>query len=250
MLELINAFEFSAIDWAIAALCGLMIGMAKAGVTGAGIMIIPIMAMVFGGKASTGIVLPMLITADVFAVKYYNRNANWGYLIKLLPWAAAGILIAMVLGNAISDAMFKRILSISILAGVGLMIWQDVKKEVNIPDNKLIAAVLGLAGGFTTMIGNAAGPVLSLYLLSMRVPKLVFIGTAAWFFLLVNLFKVPLHIFVWKTITAQTLVFNLLMVPAIIGGVFLGIQIVKIIPERPYRILVIVTIAISSLLLL
>lgn len=250
MLELINAFEFSAIDWAIAALCGLMIGMAKAGVTGAGIMIIPIMAMVFGGKASTGIVLPMLITADVFAVKYYNRNANWGYLIKLLPWAAAGILIAMFLGNAISDAMFKRILSISILAGVGLMIWQDVKKEVNIPDNKLIAAVLGLAGGFTTMIGNAAGPVLSLYLLSMRVPKLVFIGTAAWFFLLVNLFKVPLHIFIWKTITVQTLVFNLLMVPAIIGGVFLGIQIVKIIPERPYRILVIVTIAISSLLLL
>jgi hypothetical protein len=99
------------------------------------------------------------------------------------------------------------------------------------------------------MIGNATGPILSLYLLAMRIPKYVFIGTGAWFYLLVNLFKVPLHIFVWKTITIKTLVFDLLMVPAILAGVFIGIQIIKIIPEKPYRILVITTIVVSALLL-
>jgi uncharacterized protein len=99
------------------------------------------------------------------------------------------------------------------------------------------------------MIGNAAGPVLSLHLLSMRIPKLQFIGTAAWFFLLINLFKVPLHIFFWETITFKTITFNLMLAPAIIIGVFVGIKVVKIIPEKPYRFLVISSTAVSSLLL-
>ncbi|MCG8334636.1 MAG: sulfite exporter TauE/SafE family protein [Proteobacteria bacterium] len=249
MLEFFNSFGFSTADWVISMVCGLLIGMAKAGVSGTGMAIIPIMAMVFGGKPSTGIVLPMLITADVFAVRYYNRHAEWKYVLKVMPWAMIGVFIALAVGHYISDSVFKSILSVSVLLGVGLMIWQDIRKSLIVPEGRWFAAVLGLAGGFATMIGNAAGPIMALYLLSMRIPKFVFIGTGAWFFLLINLFKVPLHIFVWKTITLKTLTFNAILAPAIITGVFIGIQIVKIIPEKPYRFLVIGTTVVSSLLL-
>lgn len=248
-MELIDSFGFTSSDWLISAFCGLLIGMAKAGVSGTGLMIIPIMAMVFGGKPSTGIVLPMLIIADLMAVKHYNQHADWKYILKILPWAFIGILIAVAIGHYVSESVFKAALSISVLVGVMLMVWRDIRKEIKIPDNPLFSPLLGLAGGFATMIGNAAGPIMSLYLLSMRIPKLVFIGTGALFFLLVNLSKVPLHVLFWKTINLKTLAFNLMLSPAIIAGVFLGIQIVKFIPEKPYRVLVISATVVSSLLL-
>ncbi len=249
MLELIQSFGFSSSDWIIALFCGFLIGTAKAGVAGTGLLIVPIMAIVFGGKASTGIVLPMLITADIFAVRYYNRHADWSYILKVMPWAIVGVLVALVVGNVVSDEVFRTALSISVLAGVIMMVWIDLKKIATIPDYWWFAMILGFFGGFATMIGNAAGPVLSLYLLSMRIPKFQFIGTAAWFFLLINLFKVPLHIFFWETITIKTITFNLILAPAIIIGVFAGIKVVKIIPEKPYRFLVISSTAVSSLLL-
>lgn len=249
MIEYLNSFGFSSSEWIIALLSGLLIGMAKAGVSGTGMMAVPIMAMVFGGKPSTGIVLPMLIIADVFAVRYYNRHATWKYIIRVMPWAIVGILIAMVVGNMISSELFKGILSVTVLSGIFLMIWQDYKKVASTPDYWWFSSSMGLLGGFATMIGNAAGPVMSLYLLSMRIPKYNYIGTAAWFFLLVNVFKVPLHIFVWETINLNTILFNLILAPIIILGVFIGIKIVKIIPEKPYRVLVIGTTLVSALLL-
>ena len=203
LVELVNSLGFSRVDWIISAICGLLIGMAKAGISGALTMIVPIMAVVFGGKPSTGIVLPMLIIADVFAVIYYSRYTNWTLLLKLIPWALCGIIIAMIVGNNVSASGFKTIMSIVILTGVVIMIWRDIKKSTKIPDYWWFSMVLGLVGGFATMIGNAAGPMLALYLLSMRIPKNNFIGTGAWFYMIVNLFKVPLHIFVWDTITQK-----------------------------------------------
>ena len=249
-IDLINSFGFTGVDWLVTLLCGFLIGTSKAGVAGAGLIIVPIMAVTFGGKLSTGIVLPMLIIADVFAVKHYHKHANWKYIVKVTPWALLGIILAVYVGHSIDDATFKTIISISVIVGIGIMIWRDLKKSVTIPDYWWFAMVLGSLGGFASMIGNTAGPIMSLYLLSMRIPKNVFIATAAWFFFLINLFKVPLHIVYWETINTKTLVFNLLVAPSIILGVFLGIQLVKILPEKVYRILVIGTAAISAVSLL
>ena len=99
------------------------------------------------------------------------------------------------------------------------------------------------------MIGNAAGPVMSLYLLSMRLPKNIFIGTGAWFFFIVNLSKVPLHIWSWRTITWPSFKLDLLMIPAITAGAFLGIWLVRLLPERVFRIIVIATTLLSALFL-
>ena len=228
-------------------LCALFVGMAKTGVAGIGMLIVPILAQIFGGKASTGILLPMLIMADIFAVAYYNRHAKWNYVLRLLPSTSVGILIGLFVGNLINDDQFQIMMGIIILAGLAIMIWRETKRSVNIPHNWAIASSVGLLGGFSTMIGNAAGPIMSIYLLAMGLPKNKFIGTGAWFYLIMNLFKVPFHITVWKTIDWDTITLNLAMLPIITLGAFLGIKIVQYIPEKPYRIFILVSTALAAI---
>lgn len=227
----------------------MFIGMSKTGFSAVGMLVVPVLAVIFGGKPSTGLLLPMLIFADVFAVVYYSRHADWKYLFKLIPWAVAGVLIGVIVGANISEKWFKYIIGILIISSLPIMIWRDMKKDLSIPNSWWLAAVFGLLGGFSSMIGNAAGSIMALYLLSMNLPKNNFIGTQAWFFFMINLFKLPFHIFVWKTISLQSVSVNVAMVPAIITGVFLGIKIVKLLNENIYRWMVIISVFVSSLLL-
>ncbi len=242
--------NLSELQWLLIIFCGILIGMSKTGLSGAGLFVVPVFAAIFSGKPSVGLVLPMLIVADIFAVKYYNRHAEWRFIIKLLPWAFAGVLIAFLVGKSINDDQFRQLIAYVVLGGIGLMIFQDVRKQkISPPDYWWLAAVLGLAGGFATMIGNAAGPILSLYLLSMRLPKNIYIGTGAWFFFIINLSKVPLHVFFWKTITVESLTLNAIMIVPIIVGAVGGFYLVKIIPEKAYRWFIIVSTLASSIAL-
>ena len=206
-------------QWILLLLCSLLIGMAKTGLSGLGLMVVPLMASAFGGRPSVGLLLPILIFADVFAVSWYNRHADWRHVLKLIPWALIGILAGTFVGKVISEDGFSRLLAGIVIFGVVILLWQDLRlKKTGIPDQMWIAVSLGLLGGFATMIGNAAGPVMALYLLTMRLPKNVFIGTGAWFFFIVNVMKVPLHIWSWETINLESFMLDLLMIPAIAGG--------------------------------
>lgn len=222
--------------------------MAKTGIAGIGMLIVPILATIFGGRSSAGILLPMLSMADIFAVAYYHRHAEWKYVIKLLPSTVVGVLVGLFVGNIINDEQFKHLMAILIIVGLGIMVWRERKKDIAaIPHNWIFSSMAGLLGGFSTMIGNAAGPVMSIYFLSMMLPKNSFIGTGAWFFLIINLFKIPFHITVWKTIDINTFTLDLAMLPAITLGAFLGVKLVKYIPEKPYRIFIIVTTALAAI---
>lgn len=239
--------ELSLWQWILATLSAFLLGTSKTGVSGAGMVAIPVLAAIFGGKMSAGLVLPMLSFADVFAVSYYNRHAEWKYVLKLLPWAVLGIFLGLYVGERISDQVFKEIIGVIVITSIGIMIWRDTrKKQLRIPDYWWFSALMGFAGGFATMIGNSAGPIMALYLLSMRLPKNSYIGTGAWFFFVINLFKIPLHIFIWKTITWTSFSFDVLMIPALATGALLGIRIVKLIPEKIYRIFIIIVTLISS----
>lgn len=243
--------QVAAYQWALAIASGLVIGMSKAGITGLTLMFVPLMALSFGGRASTGILLPMLCVGDVFAVAWYRRNAEWRYLLKLLPPSLVGLAAGVVVGGKLSDIAFRYLLGGIILALLGMMIWQDMRKtEPHYPQAWWLAVVAGLAAGFTTMIGNAAGAITSIYLLSMRLPKKAFIGTAAWFFLIVNLLKVPLQVFFWKNISGGTLTFDAIMIPAIAVGAGIGIFAAGKIPERGYRVFVMVMTGVAGLLLI
>jgi uncharacterized protein len=245
------AVSLSFTEWAVMFMAALFIGMAKTGIFGLGVLVPPILAAVFGGKVSSGLLLPMLSMADVFAVLYYNRHASWPHLWKLFPFAASGVIIAIWVGAAINDHTFKVIMAFFILGGIPVMIWQEQMKNAKpLSVNWWSGSFFGITGGFSTMIGNTAGPIMSLYLLAMQLPKNMLIGTGAWFFLVINLFKIPFHVYIWETITMESFSLNLLMWPVILMGGFLGVRLVRIIPEKPFRWLVIIMTALASLRLL
>ena len=203
-------------------LCAMGIGMAKTGLGGLGMVVVPVMANIFGAKSSTGILLILLILADFFGVRYYHMHADIRQLVKLIPSTIFGILTGVLIGDILSDVDFQFLLGAVIISGALIMVI-----KVDIKENNLFSIAVGFLGGFITMIGNAAGPIMSIYFLSMGFDKNKFIGTAAWFFLFVNLFKVPMHVFIWKTIDLNILLFDLSLFPFILVGAVTGVWIVK-----------------------
>ena len=239
--------------WLLVILCALMIGMAKTGINALGTLVVPIMAFIFGGMPSSGLVLPMLVMADLFGVAYYHRSADWKTLVKVLPWAFAGIMAGLFTGKNISAEQFKHLIGILVIISLGIMVWLEIRKSRKgepVPHKVWFAIPFGIMGGFSTMIGNAAGPIMGVYLLSMNFYKKTFIGTTAWFFFIVNVFKLPLQIWGWHNITLQTLGFNLMLLPAIALGAFAGIRIVKLMHESAYRWFIVAATFLSAIALL
>ncbi len=248
MSYLVGIFEQGSIDWLWIIICPILIGIAKAGLSGVAMPTVPILAGIFGGRPSTGILLPMLSIADVFAVKYYHRHAEWRYILRLLPWAILGIALGTVIGGLINDTQFRYILAVVILVGLAIMVIREFQSGTSrLSDHWWLAALIGVVTGFTSMVTNAAGTLLAIYLLSKNLPKNAYIGTLAWFFMLGNLIKIPTHVFIWKTITLDTLVLDIALAPIILAGAFLGILVVKRIPEKPYRVLVIIMTSVAAL---
>jgi uncharacterized membrane protein YfcA len=130
------------------------------------------------------------------------------------------------------------------------MFYFENKKTITIPNNMWFSSSAGFLAGFSTMIGNLAGPFSNIYFLAMRLPKNEFIGTAAWMFFIINIFKLPFHIFVWKTINKETLVLNSVMLPVLVIGFYLGVKIVKLISNINYRRFILIVTAIGGLILL
>ena len=213
------------------------------------VVIVTIMALVFGSKSSTGIILPLLIAGDIFAVIYYNRHARWDYLFKLLPWMIAGVLIGVWIGKDLPEQLFKRGMAVIIIMSVFMMVWWDKNKERNVPDYWWFAGIMGLGAGITTMIGNLAGAFSNIFFLAMRLPKNAFIGTAAWLFFIINLFKLPFHIFVWETITMDSIALNLRLLPGIFLGLWTGVNVIKYIKDHQYRKLILLLTAIGAILI-
>lgn len=246
MIEIFS-YNLSITEITTLVLVAILIGMAKAGIAGAGMIAVPLLAISFGGKDSSGILLPILIIADVFAVAYYHRHANWFHLKRLLPFAFIGVIIGTILGDTISDDLFKAIMAAIIFISLLIMLWREKIKSPRLPDSAGVSIGIGISGGIATMVGNLAGPIMSLYLLAMRLPKAEFIGTAAWFFLIINLSKVPSHVLVWETINLNTVLLDIVLLPAIALGVYIGITIISKINDAFFRILVITMTAITAI---
>jgi uncharacterized protein len=216
-------------------LSGMIIGFSKAGLKGIELLNVTIMALVFGSKASTGIVLPLLCFADILAVIYYKRNVSWPLFWKLIIWMAIGIIIGVFVGNTLSDAVFKKMFAFIILVIVSCMIFLETRKADFRPKSKLFAPAIGLIAGITTMIGNLAGPFSNIFFMAQKVSKDIFIGTAAIVFLTINFFKLPFQIIFWDNITKSTLALDLMLIPSVLIGFFIGINIVKKIKDESYR---------------
>ena len=248
--ELLQSYNLTVLQWIAISFAVFLLGLSKSGIKGIGIILIVILAFVFGEKTSTGVLLPMLVCADILAVIYYNRHADWGIIKKLIPWMIIGVLVGVWVGNDISEYVFKKLMAFIIIISVIIMFFLDRIKSAEPPSNKLFSSSMGFLAGFTTMIGNLAGPVSNIYFLTMRFPKNEFIGTAAWLFFIINIFKLPFHIFVWKTITKESLALNSVLIPAVLIGFFIGVHIVKLISNLNYRRFILIVTAIGGIIML
>ncbi|WP_394348884.1 sulfite exporter TauE/SafE family protein [Flagellimonas hymeniacidonis] len=234
----------------MAATAAFLMGISKAGLKGLSIFNVTLMALAFGAKESTGLIIPLLLVGDVFAVAYYNRHTQWHHIFKFLPWMLGGILIGVFLGKDLPAKEFKVGMVVVILFSLGMLIWWDKRKSQSVPTHNLFAGSIGIMAGICTMIGNLAGAFTNIFFLAMRLPKNEFVGTAAWLFFITNLFKLPFHLFVWKTISQETLLINLKLLPAILAGLFLGVVLVKKINDRNYKRFILIVTAIGAIAIL
>lgn len=250
MLEIIAEAGISWDAWIVAIAGSFLLGVAKGGIKGFGAIITTMIALVFGSKASTGIIMPLLIVGDIFAVIYYNRHAQWAYLWKLMPWMVIGVLVGVWYGKDLPEAEFKHGMAILILSSVILMWFLDRAKNFRVPDNRLFAAIMGGISGFATMVGNLAGPFSELYFLAIRMPKEMFIGTAAWLFFITNLIKLPFHIWTWKTVNLHSVTIDLVLLPALLLGLWAGIELVKVVKQNQFRLMIMILTALGAFFIL
>jgi hypothetical protein len=222
LARLAGMFDFSPGHWALAIVGACCIGVSKTGIAGLGVLTVAIYANVLPAKLSTGIILPMLIAADLVAVAVYRRHAQWSRLWRLFPWVAVGVVAGYFAMDRVDDRQVRKLIGLIVVTMVALHGWSKRRGGDNaVPHTHWFAALTGLLAGYTTMMANAAGPIMTLYLLAIGLPKLEFLGTGAWFFLIINVFKVPFSANL-GLITGTTLQFNAVLLPAVLAGTWLG----------------------------
>jgi uncharacterized membrane protein YfcA len=232
-------FELTLAGWILVGVSALLVGLSKTGIPGLGILMTPLMAMAFPLeylRESTGILLGMLILGDLFAAGYYRQHAEWGYVVRLLPPAFAGIVVGWQAMAFVTDAQLQRIIGIIVLTMLGINYWRTRLRGENapIPGQWWFGPLMGFIAGVTTMMANAAGPVMVIYLLAMRLPKFAFIGTSAWFFFAVNWLKVPFSAHL-DLISKASLKLDLMMLPLIAVGAVAGILFLRRIPQKVFN---------------
>ncbi|BAC12947.1 hypothetical conserved protein [Oceanobacillus iheyensis HTE831] len=245
-------FDFSLLDWVIVIICALFVGFSKSGLPNLVILVVTLIMFVFPARESVGLLLPMLLIGDLFAVTYYRRNVVWKYLTNLIPWVLMGILAGFFVLQYVNDEQLKPIIGVIVLIMIALNVVRErlgSKFNEMLPTSLTFTILMGVLGGFTTMVGNAAGAIMTIYLLVKGLPKKEFVGTGAWFFLSVNVIKFPFYMYL-GLITTESLTFNLTMAPVIILGAIIGVKVLPLIPQHVFTMLILVLATVGGINLL
>jgi len=232
-------------QWLLGIFSAFMIGVAKTGAPGVGTMIAPLMVLTVGdARFATAWTLPVLSTADVFAVAYWRRQAEARQLFSLIPWVLVGIAGAAA-ALSLDEAVIRKIIGAIIVGMLAIYLWRRFSPSPQVAGNP---AFYGICTGFASTLANAAGPVMNIYLLSRKLPKEKFVATGAWFFFVVNLLKAP--VYAWHGLySRESLTFDVLMVPAVLAGALAGRWLIRNIDQSMFEVLVIALTAVSCLFL-
>ena len=205
-----------------ATLAAMLVGLSKTGVPGIGILQVPLMAFVVGdAKDSVGVLLPILMIADLFAIYFYQKYTNWKKIIHLAPWILAGIAVGSLALIKTDKSIFGPVLGGIVLFMALFELLKNRLNATSLVHHPTLRTGVGIATGFSTTVGNAAGPIMNLYLLSHKVTKQEFLGVTCWLFFLINLVKLPIFIGL-DMVRPDTLKFNLFMIPGIAIGALVG----------------------------
>ena len=243
--------ELSPFGWFVVSLCAVMVGITKTGIPGLGILVVPLMASALPARSSVGVLLGILILADLFAVGYHRHNAKWRHVLRLLGPAFAGIVAGYFGLRLVTNEQLKPIIGVIVLVMLAVNYWKTRAegKDAPIPAQWWFAVGLGFLAGVTTMMANAAGPIMIIYLLAMRLPKVEFVGTGAWFFFIINWLKVPFSTNL-KLMTEESVKLDLMMLPFIAVGALAGIFLLKRIPQKAFAAVVQILAAAAAIKLL
>jgi uncharacterized membrane protein YfcA len=234
------------LQWSILGGAALLLGISKTGLPGVSILGIIMAALVIPPKQSTGLILPMLIVGDIFAVAYYRRHAVWKHLVRLIPFSFTGVVLGAVAMNHVTNEQLRPIIGGIVLVMLVLSYLHHRNPDAQVPDGWWFPAMMGLVGGITTMMANAAGPIMVIFLLAMRLPRIEFLGTGAWYFMLVNCFKVPFSSGL-ALITLDSLKLNLALAPLVVIGALLGVRLVKHVPQKAFDLIVQILAAVGAI---
>jgi uncharacterized membrane protein YfcA len=239
-------------------IAALVVGLSKTALPGAGLLSVPLIATIVEGRMIAGASLPLLLCADVFAVRWYQHHTRWDLLRPLAKWVALGYAFGvgfyLVVGNSVRP--INVAIGVIVLVMVTIQLWRMVRKHPPKPATAGDAAIYGTAGGFTTFVSNSAGPVVNTYLIGLGLNKEEQVGTSAWFYFVLNLTKIPFYLALGfltgggHFFTGESLLWNVCMIPAIVAGVYLGKAVFQHIPQETFVMLVLVLSAAGGVKLL
>lgn len=213
-----------------------------------GILAVPLMALAVPGPESTGLLLPILIVGDVIAVALYHRSCNWSVLLKIFPITALGVVFGYLIMGHLPREVFNPILGTIIVVMI-LLSYIAEKKPMQQGGNRTLTWVVGISAGVSTMVANAAGPLMGLYLLQLGFSKKQFVGTRCWFFMLLNLYKLPFSSGL-GLISFTSLQINLCTLPLILLGAFVGYRVLNYINMKVFKQIVRIAAMLAALKLL
>ena len=244
----------SAVQWTCAVLGAFMMGASKTGITGLSILAVALFTHVFpSSKQATGLVLPLLLFGDFIAVAYYRAHTQWRYVWKLLPWTASGVVLGYFALGHISDRTARAAIGAIIVSLCALSYWRRYKgaaaQDRAADWHWSVGAAIGIVAGFITLIANAASPLMAIYLIAMRLPKMQYVGTAAVFFMMLNLFKVPFMANL-GLITVHSFELNLALAPAVLFGAVAGRWLLARIDQALFENLILALTTVAGILLL
>ncbi len=239
-------------QWALLAAGAFFTGLAKTGIAGMGVLAVALFANALPARDSTGALLPLLICADFFGVAFFRKHADWSQLWKLFPWVLLGIVLGCFALGKFSDTAAQRTIGGILFLMVALQFWRRRQSDdlaARLPHTIWFVALTGTVAGFATMTANAAGTLMTLYLLAIGLPKLTLVGTGAWFFLLINLLKVPFSLHL-DLITVDSLRMDAWLILPMVPGALLGPMILKRINQSAFEIMVLAFTILAALKLL
>lgn len=247
-MGILEFFSVSVVQLLVIIIVGLLVGIGKSGLSGTIMMAIPLLASVLGARQSTGMMLLFFIIGDVFAVKEYRHDANWHEIRVMLPAAAIGIILGALTGSFINDKQFKYSIAVLVLICLLLMLYQQYRgNSFRLPKNPFLVTFTGTASGFSSMVGNAAGPIFAVYMLARNLSKSSFLGTSAVFFMIVNLLKLPVQVFVWHSVGWRDMLLAFILTPTVFIGIKLGVWTIKRINENTFRVIILIMTALAAI---
>ncbi|MCX6019039.1 MAG: sulfite exporter TauE/SafE family protein [Chloroflexi bacterium] len=254
-------FNLTPAQWALGILAGVIAGASKTGVPGIGILVAVMLPAIFPSREAIGATVPILIFADLFAVRWYSRYTRWDKLTELMPSVVVGMVVGAVVLFALGESSGAKVsinllIGIVVLAMIVIYVLRLSLGNAMLPTSKPVMRAIGAGAGLSTTVSNAAGPLMSIYMTSLGLEKTEFMGTSAWYFFIFNLTKIPMYLLLdWLTpahplFTLRGVTFAALMFPAVLVGVFVGRWLLTRVSQKVFNIITIVGASLGALRLI